>query len=110
MDESLAGYCQSPFIGDGQRHVPEGSDVVGDELPLLAVAPGGAFHEPPVFVDELHGKPIQLQHEQGAMALQEGGQVAYLFRLSQGEQRDVMPHLLQAADSLIAYGLGGGVA
>ena len=78
--------------------------------PLLAVPSGRGFRKPPVFVDELHGQAVQLQHEQRRMALQEGSQVAYRLGLGQREQRDVMPHLLQAADGLIAYGLGGGVA
>ena len=83
---------------------------MGDELPFIAVAPGGAFHELPVFINELYGQAVQLQHEQCRMVFDKRNQFAHHLGLGQGEQRDVVPYLLQAADSLVAHRLGGGIA
>ena len=99
-----------PLIRDGQRHIPEGTDIVGNEFPFIAVAPGGAFQKFPVFVYELDGQAVQLQHEQCGMVFDERNQIAYQFGFVQGEQRDAVPYLFQAADSLIAHRLGGWVA
>ena len=68
------------------------------------------IHTEPPLVYELYGQAVQLQHEQCGMVFDERNQITHQFGFIQGEQRDAVLYLRQAADSLIAHRLGGGVA
>ncbi len=81
MDEPFAGYHKAPLVRDGERHIPKSGDIVGNKFPFISVASGGAFHKFSALINELYGQAVQLQHEQGGMAFQEGCQVAYRLGL-----------------------------
>ena len=49
----------------------------------LTVSSGGCLFEPAVFISELYGQPVQLQHEQSCVTAAETAQIRYLLCLVQ---------------------------
>ena len=97
-------------MGDLQWHVAERRDVVGDLLANLTVPSGGCLDQIAIFITELDGQTIQLQHEQSRSHGKHGNQIIGLFRLVHAQERNGVPDLLQRTHRSIAYRLRGGVA
>ena len=62
-DECLARHHQAAFVGDLSRDSADAPDIVGDNLALIAIAPGGCLQNEATLVDHLDGETVQLQHE-----------------------------------------------
>ena len=82
---------------------------MGNDLARVSIAPGGGLYQLPVFVGQLEGQAVQLEHEQDLLLADKLQQRGGVLGLVQREERARMLRFLQRADSGIANGLRWGV-
>ena len=59
-DERLSRHHQPSLVGDLGRDAGDAPDIVGDDLALVPVTPGGRLADHAAFVGHLEGEPVQL--------------------------------------------------
>ena len=83
MDQALSRDNKPLFIGDFQRHIGECRNIVGHILASFAIPTGRCLNQLAVFITELDGQAVQLQHEQRRSHGKHGNQIIGLFGLVQ---------------------------
>ena len=106
-DERLTSHHQPPFIGDQVGDAGDAMHIVGDNLPLAAIAAGGCLHQNTALIGQLDRQAVQLQHHQNLLILLKRCQFLHRFRFIQRKQRDIVGGLHQRTNRRVTHRLRG---